>query len=144
MCSVPPIVTLHSGQAFASIGRPHCKTRKQDHNENETINMSNYKEHEKYSVARYGMRSLERPLRPREPSRTLFSMRSNRFVLFRSNERPRDGILGFGRARYERSAIFRAVFYFRSSFFAFKPYGNACYAGLTLLGERETCDLTFM
>ena len=60
-------------------------------------------------------------------------------VLFRSEERPRNGILGFGRARSETRptlsllfyfrAIFRAVFDSRSSFFAPKPHGNACYAG---------------
>ena len=66
-------------------------------------------------------------------------------VWFRSKERPRNGILGFGRARNEKRAksflssppppcsftyvIFRAVFDSRSSFFAPKPHGNACYAG---------------
>ena len=50
-------------------------------------------------------------------------------VWFRSKERPRNGILGFGRARNETRAIFRAVFDSRSSFFAPKPHGNACYAG---------------
>ena len=53
-------------------------------------------------------------------------------VWFRSKERPRNGILGFGRARNETRAssftyaIFRAVFDSRSSFFAPKPHGNAC------------------
>ena len=42
-------------------------------------------------------------------------------VWFRSKERPRNGILGFGRARSETRAIFRAVFDSRSSFFAPKP-----------------------
>ena len=53
MCLVPPIFILHSGQALSSIGRPHCKVKKQNHNENKTIHIS--KEHEKYSVA--GMES---------------------------------------------------------------------------------------
>ena len=76
---------------------------------------------------------------------------------FRSKERPRNRILSFGRARNETRAkkwkcgegerkevsipffptpprsftyaIFRAVFDSRSSFFAPKPHGNACYAG---------------
>ena len=63
-------------------------------------------------------------------------------VWFRSKERPRNGILGFGRARNETRAkktpprsftyaIFRAVFDSRSSFFAPKPHGNACYSGYT-------------
>ena len=72
-------------------------------------------------------------------------------VWFRTKERPRNGILGFGRARNETRAkkwkwgegegpslprsftyaIFRAVFDSRSSFFAPKPHGNACYAGYT-------------
>ena len=46
-------------------------------------------------------------------------------VWFRSKEKPRDGILGFGGARNETCAIFRAVFDSRSSFFAPKPHGNA-------------------
>ena len=58
-------------------------------------------------------------------------------IWFRSKERPRNGILGFGRARNETRAkprsftcaIFRAVFDSRSSFFAAEPHGNACYAG---------------
>ena len=76
-------------------------------------------------------------------------------VWFRSKERLRNGILGFGRARNETSAkkrkwgeregvsflssppplrsftcaIFRTVFDSRSSFFAPRPHGNACYAG---------------
>ena len=64
-------------------------------------------------------------------------------VWFRSKERPRNGILGFGRATNETRAkkmkvppprsftyaIFRAVFDSRSSFFAPKPHGNACYVG---------------
>ena len=44
---------------------------------------------------------------------------------FRSKERPRNGILGFGRARNETRAILDS----RSSFFAPKRHGNACYAG---------------
>ena len=55
---------------------------------------------------------------------------------FHSKERPRKGIFGFGRAgfsvffpRPRTCAIFRAVFESRSSFFAPKPHGNACYAG---------------
>ena len=54
-------------------------------------------------------------------------------ILFRSKERPRNGILGFLAARDMTSpltrAIFRAVFDSRSSFFAPKQHGNACYAG---------------
>ena len=64
-------------------------------------------------------------------------------VWFRSKERPRNGIFGFGRARKGNErylpssppprsftrAIFHAVFDVRSSFFAPKPHGNACYAG---------------
>ena len=58
-------------------------------------------------------------------------------VWFRSKERPRNGILGFGSARNEtrtspRSftyAIFRAIFDSCSSFFAPKPHENARYAG---------------
>ena len=46
-------------------------------------------------------------------------------VWFRSKERPRNGILGFGRAR---TALLLAPFFARS-FFASKPNGNACYAG---------------
>ena len=82
-------------------------------------------------------------------------------VWFRSNERPRNGILGFGRARNETRAnkwrggggerrrravsflssppsprsftcaISRAVLDSRSSVFAPKPHRNACYAGLS-------------
>ena len=72
-------------------------------------------------------------------------------VWFRTKGRPRNGILGFGRARNETRAkkwkwgegegpslprsftyaIFRAVFDSRSSCFAPKPHGNACYAGYT-------------
>ena len=37
-------------------------------------------------------------------------------------------IFGFGRARNGTTAIFRAVSDSRSSFFAPKPHGNACYA----------------
>ena len=43
-------------------------------------------------------------------------------VGFRSKKRPRNVIFG-------TRAIFRAVFDSRSSFFAPKPHGNACYAG---------------
>ena len=72
-------------------------------------------------------------------------------IWFRTKERPSNGILGFGRARNETRAkkwkwgegegkapplsrsftcaIFRAVFGSRSSFFAPKAHGNACYAG---------------
>ena len=50
-------------------------------------------------------------------------------VWFRSKERPKNGILGFDRARNETRAILRAVFDSRSSFFAPKPHGIACYAG---------------
>ena len=72
-------------------------------------------------------------------------------IWFRTKERPSNGILGFGRARNETRAkkwkwgegegkapplsrsftcaIFRAVFDSRSSFFAPKAHGNACYAG---------------
>ena len=74
-------------------------------------------------------------------------------VWFRSKEKQRNGILDFGRARNETRAkkvgggggegllsfpppprsftyaIFRAVFDSRSSLFAPKPHGNACYAG---------------
>ena len=77
-------------------------------------------------------------------------------VWFRSKERPRNGILGFGPARNETrakkmkvggggregrklssptppssltGAIFRSVLDSRSSLFAPKPHGNACYAG---------------
>ena len=64
-------------------------------------------------------------------------------VWFRSRERPRNGIFGFGRARkMERvphsftRPIFRAVFDSRSSFFAPKPHGNACYAGYRNHGSR--------
>lgn len=46
------------------------------------------------------------------------SLRSMRFVWFRSKERP---------PRSFTRPIFRAVFDSRSSFFAPKPYGNACY-----------------
>ena len=59
-------------------------------------------------------------------------------VWFRSKERPRNGILGFGRARNETRAIFRAVFDSRSSFFAPKPHGNACYAGYSHLHNRKS------
>ena len=60
-------------------------------------------------------------------------------VWFRSKERPRNGFLGFGRARNETTpprrsftcAIFGAVFDSRPSFFAPKPHRNACYAGYT-------------
>ena len=81
-------------------------------------------------------------------------------VWFRSKERPRNGILDFGRARNETRAkkmkvgegegkegnafpsflphplpalllapFFARVLDSRSSFFAPKPHGNACYAG---------------
>ena len=70
-------------------------------------------------------------------------------VWFRSKERPRNGILGFGRARNETRAkktpprsftyaIFRAVFDSRSLFFAPKPHGNACYAGYSHLHNRKS------
>ena len=49
-------------------------------------------------------------------------------VLFRSKERPRNEILGFGRARNETRAIFRAVL-------ALKQQGNACYAGYRYQGQ---------
>ena len=70
-------------------------------------------------------------------------------VWFRSKERPRNRIFGFGRTRNGTSgeipfsptpprsftcAIFHAVFDARSSFFALKPYGNACYAGCVFVG----------
>ena len=54
---------------------------------------------------------------------------ANVSVWFRSKERPRNGIVGFGRERNETRAIFRAVFDSRSSYFAPKPNGKACYAG---------------
>ena len=54
-------------------------------------------------------------------------------ILFRSKERPRNGILGFLATREMTSpltrAIFRGVFDSCSSFFAPKQHGNACYAG---------------
>ena len=86
---------------------------------------------------------------------------------FRSKERPRSGIFGFGCARNETrakkwkrgwggkgrkllphplppSAIFRAVFGSRSSFFSPKPHGNAHYAGYCGFGFRPNkcyfCD----
>jgi len=49
-------------------------------------------------------------------------------VSFRGKERPRNGIVGFGRTRNEKRAIFRAAFDSRSSLFAPKPHGNACNA----------------
>ena len=52
-------------------------------------------------------------------------------VWFRSEERPRNGIFGFGRPRNGTEAIFRAVFDSCSSFFAPKPHGNACYTRST-------------
>ena len=58
---------------------------------------------------------------------------ANVSVWFRSKERPRNEILGFGRARNEtraiKCAILRALFDSGSSFFAPKPHLNACYAG---------------
>ena len=81
------------------------------------------------------------------------SLRSKRFLWFRSKERPRNGIFGFDRARNgkrvknERGgrrrgrkeisspsplftrAIFHAFFDSRSLFFAPKLHGNACLAG---------------
>ena len=61
------------------------------------------------------------------------SLRSKRSIQFRGKERPRNGVFGFDRARnrtrVKKCAIFRAVFDSRSSFFAPKPHGNACYAG---------------
>ena len=62
-------------------------------------------------------------------------------VWFRGKERPRKGIFGFGHARNETRAPlfylrhFRAVFDYRSSFFAPKPHGNACYAGYKQLRD---------
>ena len=45
---------------------------------------------------------------------------------------------GFGRARNGTSAIFHlAVFDSRSSFFAPKPHGNACYAGYEKIGIKS-------
>ena len=59
-------------------------------------------------------------------------------VWFRSKERPRNGILGFGCARKEIRAIFRAVFDSRSSFFVPKRHGNACYeASMEASAKRE-------
>ena len=55
-------------------------------------------------------------------------------VWFRSKERPRNGILMpqfMKQVPKNKNAIFRAVFDSRSSFFAPKPHGNACYAGYT-------------
>ena len=80
---------------------------------------------------------------------------------FRSKERPRSGIFGFGCARNETRAkkwkrgwgrerkeksshplppcaIFRAVFVSRSSFFSPKSHGNARYAGYCGFGFRPT------
>ena len=85
-------------------------------------------------------------------------------VWFRTKERPRNGILGFGRARNETRAkkwkwgegegpslprsytyaIFRAVFDFRSSFFAPKPHGNACYAGYTRADKFSQGQILFL
>ena len=61
-------------------------------------------------------------------------------VWFRSKERRRNGILGFDRARNETrakkmkvgggaSSFIGAILDSRSSFFAPKRHGNACYAG---------------
>ena len=64
-------------------------------------------------------------------------------VWFRSKERPRNGISVLAAREMKQEpktesprsprsftyAIFRAVFDSRSSFFAPKPHGNACYAG---------------
>ena len=52
-------------------------------------------------------------------------------VWFRSKERPTKGIFGLGHARNETRTIF-AVYDSRSSFFAPKPHGNACYAGYNI------------
>ena len=56
--------------------------------------------------------------------------------LDRSNERPKNEIFGFVRAKngtrakkWKTRAIFHAVFDSSSSFFAPKPHGNACYVG---------------
>ena len=67
------------------------------------------------------------------------SLRSKRFRLVSEQRKTEERDLGFGRARNEtraknwkwgeEEAIFRAVFDSCSSFFAPKPYGNACYAG---------------
>ena len=51
---------------------------------------------------------------------SLTSLVASVSVWFRSRERPRNGILGLGRARKE------------TSFFAPKPRGNACYTGYSL------------
>ena len=64
-------------------------------------------------------------------------------VWFRNKERPRNEILGFGRARHEtraiKCAILRALFDSGSSFFAPKPHLNACYAGQT----RNALNISF-
>ena len=90
-----------------------------------------------------GVLSHKMPLRSSKTFRPLllsaFQL-SSVSVWFRSKERPRKGILGFGRARNETRAksflssppppcsftyaIFRAVFDTRSSFFAPKPHGK--------------------
>ena len=60
-------------------------------------------------------------------------------VWFRSKERPRNGILGFGRERNETKFI-GAILDSRSSFFAPKPHGNACYAGYERVEEKCSGD----
>ena len=68
-------------------------------------------------------------------------------VWFRSKERPRNGILGFGRAKNEtrakKCAIFRAVSDSRSSFFAPKPHGNACYAAYWRVNRKQVWSFAY-
>ena len=54
-------------------------------------------------------------------------------VWFRSKERPREKIFGFGRARNGTRVIFRAVLDSRSSIFAPKPHVNACETRMNLI-----------